>query len=163
MLLLLPKFWFPFYFPSVDMNMLIWNCRGALKPNFFSLVSDLIHKHHPAILVIMETKVSGDRARSIVDRLPMDGAILVNNIGLTGGLWVLWDSTHVNISELATTEQEVHALVNFNSPTSQGPWLLLQSMPAQDLLKDVFCGKIYLLWLTSIIYPGLLPGTLMKC
>ena len=41
----------------------------------------------------METKVSGNRAKSIADRLPMDGAILVNNIGLSGGLWVLWDST----------------------------------------------------------------------
>ena len=52
--------------------MLIWNCRGALNPNFLSLVSDWIHKHYPTILVIMETKVSGDRARSIVDRLPMN-------------------------------------------------------------------------------------------
>ena len=75
------------------MNMLIWNCRGALNPNFLSLVSDWIHKHYLAILVIMETKVSGDRAKSIVDKLPMDEAILVSNIGLIGGLWVLWDST----------------------------------------------------------------------
>ena len=75
------------------MNMLIWNCRGALNPNFHNLFSNLICKHYPAILVIMETKVSGNRAKSIADRLPMDGAILVNNIGLSGGLWVLWDST----------------------------------------------------------------------
>ena len=61
---------------SVDMNMLIWNWRGALNPNFISLVSNLIRKHYPTILVVIETKVSGDRANSIVDRLPMDGAIL---------------------------------------------------------------------------------------
>ena len=56
--------------------MLIWNWRGALNPNFISLVSNLIRKHYPTILVVIETKVSGDRANSIVDRLPMDGAIL---------------------------------------------------------------------------------------
>ena len=66
--------------------MLIWNCRGALNPSFHSLVFDLILKHYPAILVIMETKVSGDKAKSIADKLPMDEAILVNNIGLSGGL-----------------------------------------------------------------------------
>ena len=104
--------------------MLIWNCRSALNLNFLSLVSDWIHKHYLAILVIMETKVSGDRARSIVDRLPMDEAILVNNIGLTGGLWVLWGSTQVEVTDLSTTKQELHALVNLNSPNSQGPWLL---------------------------------------
>ena len=89
--LLLPEYLFSFsiYFLYVDMNMLIWNCRGALNPNCFCLISDLIRKHLLAILVIMETKVSGDKARSIVNRLPMDGAILVNNIGLTGSLWVL--------------------------------------------------------------------------
>ena len=86
------------------MNMLIWNCRGALNPNFHSLVSNLIRKHYPVILVIMETKVSGDRAKSITDRLPMDGAILVNNIGLSGGLWVLWDSTQVEVTKLSTMD-----------------------------------------------------------
>ena len=104
--------------------MLIWNCRGALNPNFHSLVSNLIRKHYLAILVIMETKVSGDRAKSITDRLPMDGAILVNNIGLSGGLWVLWDFTQVEVTELSTMEQEVHALVTLNTPNSLGPWLL---------------------------------------
>ena len=89
--------------------MLIWNWRGALNPNFLSLVSDLIRKHYPAILVVMETKVSGDKANSIVDRLHMDGAILVNNIGQTSGLWVLWDSTQVEVTELSTIKQEVHA------------------------------------------------------
>ena len=134
---LLPEYLFSFsiYFLSVDMNMLIWNCRGALNPNCFSLIFDLIHKHLPAILVIMEMKVSGDRARSIVNRLPMDGAILVNNIGLTGGLWVLWDSTQVDVFELSTTEQEVYVLVNLNSPNSQGPRLLSAVYASSRLAK----------------------------
>lgn len=120
---------------SVDINMLIWNWRGALNPNFLSLVSDLIRKHYPAILVVMETKVSGDKANSIVDRLHMDGAILVNNIGLTSGLWVLWDSTQVEVTELSTIKQEVHALVNLNSLNSQGPWLLSIVYASLKLVK----------------------------
>ena len=30
----------------------------------------------------------------------------------------------MEVTELSTTKQELHALVNFNSPNSQGPWLL---------------------------------------
>ena len=51
----------------------------------------MVRVHSPAIMIIMKTKVCGDRARRIVDRLPMDGAIIANSIGLSGGLWLLWD------------------------------------------------------------------------
>lgn len=71
------------------MNMLIRNCRGALNPIFCTVVSDMVHTHSPAIMIIIETKVYGDGAKGIVDRLPLDGAILANLIGLSGGLWVL--------------------------------------------------------------------------
>lgn len=85
-------------------------------------------------------KVSGDRARSIVDRLPMDGAIFVNNIGLTSGLWVLWDSTQVDVYELSTMEQEAHVLVNINSSNSQGSWILSAVYVSPRLAKR------HLLW-----------------
>lgn len=79
------------------MNIIIWNCRGALKSNFQSHVRELVQNHDPAILVIMETKVGGDRAREITDRLSFDGAIHTNTIGYTGGLWLLWNSDRVEI------------------------------------------------------------------
>lgn len=36
---------------------------------------------------------------------------MANSIGLSGGLWVLWDSEQVELSDLSSTEQEIHALV----------------------------------------------------
>lgn len=71
------------------MNMLSWNCRGAINPNFVSVISDMILKFHPTIMIVSETKVCGDRAKGIIDRLSMDGAIVANSIGLSRGLWVL--------------------------------------------------------------------------
>ena len=68
------------------MNTLIWNCQGALSPIFCNNIKDMVRIHSPAIMIIMETKVCGDRARRIVDRLPMDEAIIANSIGLSGGL-----------------------------------------------------------------------------
>lgn len=62
-------------------------------------------------MVIFETKASGMKAKSITNRLPLHGAIHANNFGLSRGLWVLWDSNKVEVSELSSTEQEIHSMV----------------------------------------------------
>ena len=45
---------------KIMMNIIIWNCKGALKPSFKKRVGDLVQNHNPAILVVMETHVGGD-------------------------------------------------------------------------------------------------------
>ena len=54
--------------------------------------------------------------------LPVDRAIYSNNIGFSGGLWFLWDSNQVEVSELSHIEQEIHVLVSINSIAQN--WLL---------------------------------------
>ena len=93
------------------MNIIVWNCRGALKPNFQSHVRDLVRTHNPSILVVMETRIGGDRAKEIINRLPFDGFIYTNTLGFAGGIWLLWNSDRVEVVSLATTEQEIHAEV----------------------------------------------------
>lgn len=68
------------------MNLLIWNCRGALNPNFNNIFSKMVHSHSPAIMIIIETKASSKKAKGIFNRLPFDGTIFANTIGLSGGL-----------------------------------------------------------------------------
>ncbi|XP_075636746.1 uncharacterized protein LOC142608962 [Castanea sativa] len=104
------------------MNILVWNCRGALNPSFQSFVHNLTLTHYPAITIITETKVSGSRAKEITNRFRLDGAIHANNIEYTGGLWVLWDSTQVEVFELSSTEQEIHTIVKDLSLNSS--WLM---------------------------------------
>ena len=94
-------FWF-------TMNILIWNSRGALKPSFQTDIHELARRHNPAILVVMETKLGGSKAKEVSDRLPFDGAIHTETIGFTGGLWLLWNEDQVEVQELAKTEQEIH-------------------------------------------------------
>lgn len=103
------------------MNILIWNCRGANNPNFCNNVSDMIRRHYLAIMIITETNLSGDRAKGIIDRLPMDGAIVANSFGWSGDLWLLWDSDQVELAELSSTEQEIHAIF---SSTANSLWFL---------------------------------------
>lgn len=60
------------------MNILIWNCKGALNTDFKRRVLEMMVNHHPTIMVITETRVGGDRAggdkaRRIINDLPFDG------------------------------------------------------------------------------------------
>ena len=103
------------------MNIIIWNSRGALKPNFQNHVRELARSHDLAIFVVMETKLGGERAREIIDRLPFDGAIHTDTIGYAGGLWLLWNSDKVEVQALANTKQEIHVEVKVRSVDSA--WL----------------------------------------
>ena len=62
-------------------------------------------------MVIKETRLGGERAREITDKLPFDGAIHTETIGYIGGLWLLWNSDLVEVKQLANTEQEIHVEV----------------------------------------------------
>lgn len=71
------------------MNIIAWNYRGTLKPNFLAHVRDLVRNHDPAIFLVMETQVGGNRAKEIMDCLSFNGVIHTNTIGYAGGLWLL--------------------------------------------------------------------------
>ena len=100
------------------MNIIVWNCRGARKPSFQKHVGELVRNHNPVMSVVMETLVGGSKAKEISDKLPFDRAVHTKTIGYAGGLWLLWDSDRVDVTPLANTEQEIHAIVkvqNFDS------------------------------------------------
>ena len=71
------------------MNILIWNCRGAMKPQFRKTVMDLVDWHSPILMVIIETRMSGARADEIIEALPFDGYAVADTIGFAGGIWML--------------------------------------------------------------------------
>ena len=95
----------------VKMNILMWNCRGALNPDFKRRIFEMATNHNPAIMVITKTRMGGDRAAKIIADLPVDGFITIETIGYARGLWVLWKIEEADIDLLAATKQEIHATV----------------------------------------------------
>ena len=51
----------------VKMNILLWNCRGALNVDFKRRIFENVVNHRPSILVVTETRVGGDRAGKIIE------------------------------------------------------------------------------------------------
>ena len=66
-------------------------------------------------------KDSRARVDEIIETLPFDGAMVVDTIGFVGRIWLLWCSDLVRVDVLATTEQEIHALIRVRSQTF---WIL---------------------------------------
>ena len=94
----------PTLYHSLIMNITIWNYRGALKPSFQKHVRDLVHNHDLAILIVMETRIGGDRVVEITEKLPFDGMIHIDTIRYVGTLWVLCNSDKVEVASLTKTE-----------------------------------------------------------
>ena len=63
-----------------------------------------MQNYNPAILVVMETRVGGDKVREIENLLLFDGAFHTDTIGYAGGLWVLWNTDRVNLALLSCIE-----------------------------------------------------------
>ena len=80
------------------MNIIVWNSKGVLKPNFQKHVRELTRNHDPVVFVVMETRLGGERAKEITNGLPFDGAIYTVTIGYVGGLWVMWNSDKVEVT-----------------------------------------------------------------
>ena len=96
--------------------------QAALNPNFRRSITDLINCHSHSLLIVTETRVGGARAKEITDSLPFDGAMHTDTIGYDGGIWLLWNSDVVDVSILAATEQEIHAVIKVQS--SNFSWLV---------------------------------------
>ena len=88
----------------IKMNILLWNCRGALNVDLTRRIFEMTINHRPSIVVVTETRVRGDRASKIIEGLPFDGYITTDTIGYAGGLWMLWKTEDVEVSHLSRTE-----------------------------------------------------------
>jgi len=87
-----------------QMNILLWNCRGALNGDFKRRVFEMAMNHFPSIMVITETRVGGDRVAKIIEGLPFDSFFATDTIRYVGGLWLLWKRKEVEVFVLAATK-----------------------------------------------------------
>ncbi|XP_075633970.1 uncharacterized protein LOC142606522 [Castanea sativa] len=125
--------------------------RGALKPSFQKHVCELVHNHNPAILVVMETRIVGERAKEITNRLPFDGVVHTETIGYAGGLWMLWNSKRVEVTPLSNTDPKTaRRLILWNnlskvSELHNMPWVLAGDFNEPLMGEDKFGGRAELL------------------
>lgn len=78
---------------------------------------DLVEWHSLILMVITKTRLSGARAVEIIENLPFDGSVVADTIGFTVVIWLLWRSDLVQVDVLASTKQEIYAIIWVRSQT----------------------------------------------
>ena len=68
----------------------------------------------------------------VTDRLPFDGAIHTETVGLSGGLWLLWNTDKVSVEELAKTEQEIHVEVKVRASNLSWIFSAIYASPRKE-------------------------------
>lgn len=70
--------------------------------------------HNPNLVILTETRLSGDRANSVISNLGFEGFIKVDAMGLSRGIWVLWNPHNVAIEPISTSFHKIHLKVQAN-------------------------------------------------
>lgn len=94
----------------LNMNILSWNVKGAEAGDFRRTFRDLISSHHPDVVILTETRISGKRADNIISSLGFERYTKVNAMGFAGGIWVLWNPNTVFLEPISSSFPELHLL-----------------------------------------------------
>lgn len=90
-------------------NLLLWNFRGANKPNFRRLIRYRLKKFDTDVLALFETQTCGERAGRICQGLGFEYSFRVDTVGQSGGLWLLWRSGCGVVTIVESSEQFIYA------------------------------------------------------
>ena len=71
--------------------------------------------HCLAMAIIIETRISGQRAKDISSSLNFDNVCRSDDVGFRGGIWVLWNERDTNLEILSMMEQAIHAFVQVSA------------------------------------------------
>nr|POE93967.1 putative ribonuclease h protein [Quercus suber] len=116
------------------MKIVTWNVKGAGNARFRLNVQDLINAYSPENLVILEPKISGNHAEHVIGQVGLPRHFCVDPIGLSGGLWVLWDDCRCNVDVVQATDQSVAMLIRV--PSLPFP-CTRPTLPSQKYVEEV--------------------------
>lgn len=117
-------------------KILIWNCRGAASSKFFRNCKQYIDKHHPDMLIIIETRTHPSNLNHTFQKLGFDGFLFIANRGYAGGIVAAWKTHIVSTSEITNNFQFLHLRVSFNGGPS---WYFtsIYASPDETLRRDL--------------------------
>ncbi|KAL7249654.1 hypothetical protein ACSBR1_011776 [Camellia fascicularis] len=73
---------------------------------------ELISNHKPEILILMEKKVPFSSMVNFFNNMGFTAATIVDPVGRVGGIWLLWDTTHVSTRASTVTNQVIQATIH---------------------------------------------------
>ncbi|KAF7820937.1 reverse transcriptase [Senna tora] len=84
--------------PMEPFHMFSWIARGVASGDFKRVFRDMIQRYKPNLVLVTETRVSGDKASEIINTLSFKKHFKVELMGYAGGLWLLWNEEQVRLT-----------------------------------------------------------------
>ncbi|XP_021803921.1 uncharacterized protein LOC110748212, partial [Prunus avium] len=118
------------------MNIAAWNVRGAGKNSCARTIKDLKKTFDIDILAVLEPIISGSRALTVAQNLGFSHFHIVDAIGFSGGVWLLWNGNSVSLQVVAHSSQSITALVTLGNQW----WLLtvVYANPCQGIRESLW-------------------------
>lgn len=109
----------------MPMKILCWNCRRAAHHEFISNIMEYVDVNNLMLVFITETRLPASQVESIRTLLHFDSANGIDVVGLSGGIWALWDSNRLEVDILPHGRQTLHLIlkVKSNVDFSNSYWL----------------------------------------
>ncbi|KAA3472382.1 reverse transcriptase [Gossypium australe] len=99
------------FFLMKNNNIITWNCCGAGHPSFRRRFRELIRKHTPMMVAILEPRVASSKAKLAHSRLNLKGQHFIEAEGFSGGIWLFWDTNAVQVDVLKSHVQFIHVRI----------------------------------------------------
>ena len=92
------------------MKVIAWNVRGDGHPFLVSQIRKLLKNVAPDILFLCETKANANRSMNILPKLQFNCYEFIDPIGLSGGLWLCWNSNVINLDIILQNDRMIHCM-----------------------------------------------------
>ena len=102
------------------MNCISWNCRGLGQSRAVHELTELVNKHLPTILFLMETRVKDHKPKTLCSKLHLENVFIEPRVN-TGGRLALYWKDGINLKVLDSTPSFIDAVVN---PGMDDAWRL---------------------------------------
>lgn len=137
------------------LNIFSWNVRGAGSREFLRTIKNLVFEHQPDVIILTETRLSGDRAKMIISKIGYDKFYKVDAMGFAGGLWLLWNPLTISLNIIGSSFQEIHSHAKVNNLP---PFLFtaLYASPIHERRKNLWNSLSS--FATSLSMPWLIMG-----
>ena len=75
-------------------SFLVWKSNGTASKRFQRTLKDILVRHKPSVLGLLEPKVSGAHADIICNGLGFDRWQRVEALGYNSGIWIQWKNSY---------------------------------------------------------------------
>lgn len=93
-------------------SILVWSCRGTGARGTLRHIQEMIKRHKPPIVALLEPRVQNSSFASIFHSEIMTDMIAVETRGFAGGIWLMWNRHKLTVEDLSSNDQILNILVH---------------------------------------------------